>query len=232
MRHYRSRTPLLAAIATGVLIFATGVPAQQSGQQGQTTQSQQTRQSQPPSQYGQTTRQGQSTASQRETQRMQSAQAGELSRKDRKFVETALSSSQAEIELGRLAEQRGASADVREFGQMMQQHHRMTRDKLAALHGEPAAATAGLDRKHQSTVDQLGGVQDREEFDARYSKAMVEMHRNDIKLFEEVANSNEYSDEVRELARTTLRDLRNHQQLAQQMERKASQIAQAGDEQD
>ena len=51
-------------------------------------------------------------------------QDNELGSGDRDFVEDQLEAGMAEIELGKLATQKGASAEVKQFGQMMIDEHR------------------------------------------------------------------------------------------------------------
>jgi putative membrane protein len=188
--HRVIRTPLFLALLSGSVLVAA---------QGQQTQPQQQTQ-----QQAQPMRAGQPQA------------AVELNRKDRKFVETALSANAAEIELGRLAEQRATSDQIRQLGQMMQQHHRSANEQLAALSPQHTAAEASPASKHQRKIQQLGDL-DGEAFDTAYTETLVEMHRNDIELFEQVAQSDDYSQPIRNYAQRTLGDLRQHLQVAQRL---------------
>ena len=69
---------------------------------------------------------------------------------DRDFVEDLAIAGMAEVELGRMAMERGASAEVKQFGDMMVKDHSKAGDELkqvAMQHSIPMPA--GLDQKHQ-----------------------------------------------------------------------------------
>jgi putative membrane protein len=149
----------------------------------------------------------------------------DLNRKDKKFIDKALSSNAAEVELGRLAEQRAGSDDVREFARTMQQHHRQASEEVAALSSEHRADDAEPERKQRKKIDQLAELEDGQAFDAAYAALMVELHQQDIELFEEVADNDAYSQPVRELAQQKLGGLRQHLQQAQQLDRQVGRVA-------
>src|SRR5215207_9329802 len=52
---------------------------------------------------------------------------------DRDFVQKQLAMGAAEIELGRLAQQKAMNADVKEFGAMMVRDHQMAADELRPI---------------------------------------------------------------------------------------------------
>jgi putative membrane protein len=155
----------------------------------------------------------------------QTAQAGELNRKDRKFIDKALGANAAEIELGRLAERQAGSDEVREFGRTMQQHHRQAAEQLAALSPQHSVEAAEPERKQRKKIDQLAEITDPQAFDAAYTELMVEMHQQDIELFEDVADNDAYSPQVRQYAQDTLSGLRQHLQLAQRLDQRVGRVA-------
>jgi putative membrane protein len=75
---------------------------------------------------------------------------------DGTFVQQAASGGLAEVELGKLAEQKGSSAEVKQFGRRMVTDHTRANQELAA-----AAQEAGITPpsamlpKHRQTVDRL-----------------------------------------------------------------------------
>lgn len=83
----------------------------------------------------------------------------------------------AEIELGRLAVERAASAEVKSFAQMMIEHHTKANQEL-----EPIAQQLGverpeqLDAKHRALADRLSTLEGAE-FDKAYMRAMVQGHQ-------------------------------------------------------
>lgn len=97
---------------------------------------------------------------------------------DRDFVRDVSIASMAEIELGRMASERGANAAVKKFGQMMVDDHTKASDKLkpiASQHNIPLATE--LDDKHRDLRDKLSKLQGAE-FDREYMDAMVDGHED------------------------------------------------------
>src|SRR5687767_13860610 len=60
-------------------------------------------------------------------------EAANVSGADRDFVRELAIASQAEIELGRMATEKGMNAEVKKFGQMMVDDHSKGRESLTAL---------------------------------------------------------------------------------------------------
>lgn len=109
--------------------------------------------------------------------------AAGLSAGDRKFATTAAMSGMAEVELGRMATERGASDAVRQFGQRMVDDHTRANAELMQ-----AASAAGLtlptttDEKHRAQaakMSQLSGMA----FDRAYARQMVKDHEKAVSLF-------------------------------------------------
>jgi putative membrane protein len=102
----------------------------------------------------------------------------ELSRADRDFVEDVALANMAEIELGKLAAQRGTNADVKKFGQMMVDDHTAAGEKLgAAVTRHTITLPTALDDKHRDLYEKLSKRQGAE-FDADYIDAMVDGHED------------------------------------------------------
>jgi putative membrane protein len=95
---------------------------------------------------------------------------------DKDFVHDAATAGMAEVELGKMATERGANADVKKFGQMMVDDHTAAGDKLkrlAAAHNIPVPTA--LDDKHRDLRDKLAKLQGAD-FDREYMDAMVDGH--------------------------------------------------------
>jgi len=107
-----------------------------------------------------------------------------VSSADRKFAMTAAMDGMTEVELGRLATERGASDAVKQFGQRMVDDHTKANDELKQW-----AATAGvtlptaLDAKHQAVVAKMSGLSGAA-FDKAYAKEMVKDHTKAVQLFQ------------------------------------------------
>jgi putative membrane protein len=117
------------------------------------------------------------------------AQAG-ASDGDKHFVEAALKGGMAEVELGHLAAKKGASEDVKRFGEKMVVDHTALGDKMKAVAGEigvtPPSMTTPSDMALKAKLELLSG----DAFDKAYISAMVKDHEEDLKDFQqEVADA-------------------------------------------
>lgn len=145
-----------------------------------------------------------------------SVRAAELARADRRFVEQAAADGMAEVELGRLAQQRAASDEVRRFGERMVQDHGRTGEELKALAGTKGiAAPADLPAAHRRHLDRLGKLSGAD-FDREYTKLMVEDHRKAVALFRQQVRAGK-DNELREFATRTLPTLQEHLQHVQSL---------------
>jgi predicted outer membrane protein len=108
----------------------------------------------------------------------------DVSRGDRDFVSDLTIAGMAEIELGRMAAERAANADVKQFAQMMVDDHTAAGNKLkpiATAHSIPMPAD--LDDKHRDLRERLSKLQGAE-FDREYMKAMVSGHEDVVDKLE------------------------------------------------
>jgi putative membrane protein len=81
----------------------------------------------------------------------------------------------AEIELGKLAQQKAANAQVKQYGEMMVRDHTMAGDELKqAVQGE-IQLHEQMDEKHRDLAQKLQGLSGAE-FDREYMNAMVDGH--------------------------------------------------------
>lgn len=97
----------------------------------------------------------------------------------RDFVTKMLQDGSAEVQLGTMASERGASAEVKQFGQMMVEDHTKAGEQLkqiAASHSIQPESTA-LDDDHRELMDKLSQLRGAE-FDREYIDAMVEAHED------------------------------------------------------
>ena len=98
---------------------------------------------------------------------------------DRDFVKDVTKMNAAEIDLSRLAVERGSSSDVKKFAQMMVDDHTGAGDKLRSVASQHQIETAAqIDDKHRDLRDKLASKQGLD-FDKDYMDAMVDGH-NDL----------------------------------------------------
>jgi putative membrane protein len=128
---------------------------------------------------------------------------------DAAFYKKAAEGGIAEVNLGKLAQDKSPTPSVKEFGAMMVTDHTAANDKLKAI-----AERRNIKLPTSPSVGQLATntkleVLSGSAFDESYIKAMVEDHEEDIKLFQKEANSGQDAD-AKAYAAATLPTLKGH----------------------
>lgn len=122
------------------------------------------------------------------------ANARALSTTDQKFVMGAAYGGMAEVKLGQLAAEQGASNEVKQFGQKMVDDHGKANDDLKSVAGsKKLSLPTGLDPKDQALYDRLSKLHGAA-FDRAYIKAMQTDHAKDIAAFKKEAGNGHDSD--------------------------------------
>jgi len=155
------------------------------------------------------------------TGKQATSKEGKTPRGDQRFVKEALEGGMAEVQLGQLAQQRGSSDAVRQFGQRMATDHGKSGDELKQLAAQKGIEVpTGLDRSHQRTYDRLSKLSGAD-FDRAYMKEMVADHDKDVKAFSKQAKSGSDPD-IKAWASQKLSTLQDHQQQAKQVQASVS----------
>ena len=103
---------------------------------------------------------------------------------DRLFVQIAAVGGMSEVELGKLAQQKGASEHIQAFGKQMVQDHGKANDMLAkAAKAAGIDLPDGLDATHQFIHDRLAKLKG-EDFDLAYLDAQLTAHQVSTQLLE------------------------------------------------
>lgn len=142
--------------------------------------------------------------------------------KDTKFIRNAAAGGQMEVDLGKLAADKGSSDDVKKFGQTMVDDHSKANDELKALASSKGvdltkAMDAGM-KKTDAAKKKLEGKSGAD-FDKAYMKDMVSDHEKDVKEFEEASNNAEDGD-LKAWAGKTLPTLQKHLEMAKDIQSK------------
>jgi putative membrane protein len=114
---------------------------------------------------------------------------------DRDFASDLMAVGMAEVELGQMAMERGASAEVKRFGEMMVQDHSKSGEELqhtAAQFSIPAPA--GLAEEHQELKMKLSSLTGAA-FDREYMNAMVEGHEDVVDRLQTRASEDRIGDD-------------------------------------
>jgi putative membrane protein len=133
------------------------------------------------------------------------------------FLTQAIEGDNSEIMLGRLAQQKGADAGTRRFGQALAHDHAQAKSEAMAIAqaiGVPAPTAPALDAEQErSKLDGLTG----QAFDREFARYMVQDHRADIARFEQEAGA--HQGRVSELANQSIPVLRKHLEMALNLEK-------------
>lgn len=143
--------------------------------------------------------------------------AATLSAGDKDFIMEAACGGMAEVALGELAQQKGQSDAVKQFGKHMVDDHSKANNELKELAGRKGVVVpAALKPKYQKVVDSLSKLSGAE-FDKQYMREMVKDHENDVSAFQKEADKGKDS-ELTSWVRQTLPTLQDHLKMARDAE--------------
>jgi putative membrane protein len=136
-----------------------------------------------------------------------------LSSQDRNFLQDAAMGGLMEVELGRVAAQKGTSDAVKQFGQrMVDDHSKANSDLMSVASSKGITLPTTLDEKHQKELTKMSAMSGAE-FDRAYSKLMLSDHTKDVSEFEKQSTKGTDAD-LKAFASKTLPTLQEHLQLA------------------
>ena len=132
---------------------------------------------------------------------------------------------QAEMEVGRLAEEKGSTASVRSFGKALAHDHSAADRKVTALAREmdvqlspPAKPSSDLEKKqnHDGAVKEMLANVTGNTFDRDFLEAMSTDHKEDIAKLTDVMNSTT-DPKIKHLIAELLPKLKHHQEMAEKL---------------
>lgn len=114
-----------------------------------------------------------------------------------------------EIQLGKLAQQKGGTAEIKELGKTIEDVHTKSQKNLSALAQSkmvtiPTTPTDDAKDAYKKLNDESGN-----DFDKAYANMMVSGHNDAIEIFEK-ASTDCNDEDIKKWATTTLPDLRSH----------------------
>jgi len=136
------------------------------------------------------------------------ADTGTTGAVDAAFVTEAMQGDNSEVAIGQLAQTKGTSQKVKDFGKLLVDDHGAHKEELRTL-----AGTAGLPVTDEPTpegkanLDKLKALSGTE-FDKQFKSMMIEDHTKDIAKYEKQAASGDA--QTAALAQKTLPTLRKH----------------------
>lgn len=133
------------------------------------------------------------------------------------FLKKAIEGDNSEIMLGQLAQQKGASAGIRDFGQTLVQDHTQAKQQAEMVAQSmgvtpPTQPMPEASREEKKLQGMSGAA-----FDREFARYMVQDHRKDIGDFQRQAAK--HKGPVSNLARQTLPTLHKHLDMAEKLQR-------------
>ncbi len=143
-----------------------------------------------------------------------SAPSNQASKADQRFVTEAIQADLAEVQVGKLAQQKADNADVKQFGQMLEQDHSQHLQKAQQLASQiGVTAPTEPSREQKAMYDKLSKLSG-PAFDKQFATAMVKDHREDVAKFERKSKE---KNSVGEFAGQTVPTLQKHLQTAEEL---------------
>ena len=148
------------------------------------------------------------------------AQTKQASKDSQKFIKEAIQGDIAEIDVGKLAQEKGQSDAVKQYGAMLVKdhgEHKAKAEEVASQLGvtPPTGSSVGSKATY-AKLKVLSGTT----FDRSFAKAMVKDHQEDIKEFKKESSQN---DAAGKLAKESLPTLQKHLEAAQSLEKQTAQ---------
>jgi putative membrane protein len=140
---------------------------------------------------------------------------GKTDKADQKFLTEAIQGNYAEVEMGKLAQQKGQSDAVKSYGQMLVTDHSAANEKaIAAAKDMGMTPPTGPSSKQKADHDKMAKMSGAD-FDRSFARDMVADHKKDIKAYQEAASK---KDAAGQYASQSLPTLQKHLQAAEQLE--------------
>ena len=145
------------------------------------------------------------------------AQGTKASQADEMFIKEAMEGDLAEVNMGKLAQDKAQSDGVKSFGKMLEQDHGEHSQKVQSKAQELGVTLPQEPNTTQKSMyDRLLSKHSGGQFDNQFAKAMVTDHKKDIAKYEKEAKS---KGPLADFAKDTLPTLQHHLQTAEALEK-------------
>jgi len=148
------------------------------------------------------------------------AQTKQADKDSQKFIKAAIEGDIAEVDIGKLAQEKGESDAVKQFGAMLVKDHGAHKAKAEQVANElgvtPPTGSSFSSKATYTKLKLLSGAS----FDRSFAKSMVKDHEEDIKEYKKESSK---TDAAGQLAKETLPVLQKHLQTAQSLEKQTAQ---------
>jgi len=140
------------------------------------------------------------------------ARHGKSANADQQFMTEAIQGDLAEVNMGKLAQQKGQSDRVKQYGQMLEQDHSEHLQKAQQIASQDGLKAPSEPNAMQQSMYQKLSSMPADKFDAAFSRDMVRDHEKDIAKYRKEANS---GSPLADFAKQTLPVLQKHLQSAE-----------------
>lgn len=148
------------------------------------------------------------------------AAVSQASKEDQKSIHALSEANLAEVEAGKLAQQKAASDEVKKFGQHMVQDHGKMLDEIKQLAEKKNATIAsGPNKEHRAAMKKLQAMSG-ESFDRAYMDQMVKDHKKALKLVQDTAK-NAKDAELKAAAQKAVPEIQEHLKMAQDLSKQS-----------
>ena len=136
----------------------------------------------------------------------------------KKFIAEAVQGNLAEVQMGQLAQSKGKSDGVKQFGKMLETAHGAANEQATAVATQIGAnSPSEPNTKQKKTYDMMSKLSGAK-FDREFASHMVADHKTDIAKYNKAAKGN---GPAADYAKQTLPTLNNHLQAAQSLNKQS-----------
>ena len=141
---------------------------------------------------------------------------GKLSESDYRFLMNASRAANTEIELGKLAQEKGDNDEVRRLGKTLEREHETAASQIKRIARKKGAELpGGVSKEQRGEIRDL--TQEKRKFDEQFVSQVVKEHREDITEFRQ-ASKNLEDEDLREFAKDMLPKMEKHLRQAQEVQ--------------
>jgi Predicted outer membrane protein len=164
---------------------------------------------------------GQTTQQQTQQQATREMARGKV--KGDAFVRRAARDNEMEVRMSQMAQDRSQNDAVRQYAQRLKQDHSEANKKLKTIASDlniqlaPPVAADQRQMPADREMQRLQGMSG-DQFDRQFVETQIRHHRRDIAQYEQIANDANVNPEIRQYAEQTLPALREHLQMAQDIQ--------------
>lgn len=133
------------------------------------------------------------------------------------FIKKAADGGMAEVELGKIAAEKGGSDEVKDFGNQMVKDHTKANDDLKEVAAKMSVEVpATLSEKHQAKAKKMSAMSGAA-FDKAYVAGMIQAHETDIAAFEKAAKEVKNAD-LKEFIEETVPVMKHHLEMVKKFD--------------